>query len=59
MMSIIQSENGASRRGFGQSSWTPIKDLGIEGHMWPDLFSIRELKVKPLCAVDVCDRLQH
>lgn len=44
---------------FGQSSLTPIKELGITVHMQPDVFSVRDLKVEFLCAVDVCDRLQH
>lgn len=42
-------------RAFGQSSLTPIKELSITEHMQPDLFSVRELKAKPLCGIDVCD----
>lgn len=52
-------ENEASRQGFGQSSLTPVKQLGITEHMQSDVFSVGEVKVKPLCAGDVCDLLQH
>ena len=49
------SGNGACRQGFGQSSLTPIKELSITECRQPSLFSVREVKVKLLCAVNVCD----